>query len=121
MVFVVDDDRSMRTAISSLLEQAGYVVRVFSSGLDVIQALAEENPVCMIVDVKMPRMTGLELQVRLKRIGYDNPIIFLTGQSGPFYKETAMRHGAAAYLLKPSGMELLVEAVAKCHPQQKSD
>ena len=110
-VFVVDDDPSFRRAVSRLLRAAGHQVRVFSSGSEFVESLPAKGPGCVIADLQMPGLSGLDLQAALA--GSDNPlpVLFLTGHGDIPTSVHAMRLGAEDFLTKRAPREALLDAV----------
>jgi FixJ family two-component response regulator len=100
-VYVVDDDASIRESISSLLRSAGMRVEVFSSAYDFLKHGSLHVFACVVLDVRMPGLDGLELQDRLSSMGRDIPIIFITGHGAVPMAVRAMRAGAIDFLNKP--------------------
>lgn len=110
-IFVVDDDASMRRALSYLLLSAGYKVETYSSA-ETFLARDNYNGVgCVILDVRMPRMSGIELQEKIIRTTYSMPIIFLTGHGEVAMGVEAMKKGAVDFLTKPCDDEQLLAAI----------
>jgi FixJ family two-component response regulator len=112
-VFVVDDDASFRTAVSRLLKAAGHQVRVFSSGSEFVLSLPATGPGCVVADLQMPGLSGLDLQAALA--GSDNPlpVLFLTGHGDIPTSVHAMRLGAEDFLTKRAPREALLDAVKR--------
>lgn len=110
IVFVVDDDERVRAALSSLLESAGLDVVAFSSAAEFLEADKRDAPSCLILDLDLPDMSGLELQKELaERIA--PPIVFLTGRGDIPSSVKAMKGGAVEFLAKPVGDEHLLHAI----------
>jgi len=110
-VFVVDDDESVRRAVDRLLRTAGYQVRTFASAEDVLAALPGGDPACIIIDVRMPGINGLDLFDRLRQTPCA-PVIFITGHGDIPMAVRAMKAGAHDFLAKPFDDEALLGAVA---------
>jgi two-component system response regulator FixJ len=112
-VFVVDDDASFRRAVSRLLRAAGHQVRVFSSGSEFVESLPATGPGCVVADLQMPGLDGLELQAALA--GSDNPlpVLFLTGHGDIPTSVHAMRLGAEDFLTKRAPRGALLDAVSR--------
>lgn len=110
-VFVVDDDTSFRSAVSRLLRAAGHQVKGFSSASEFVQSLPATGPGCVVADLQMPGLSGLDLQAAL--LGSDNPlpVLFLTGQGDIPTSVHAMRLGAEDFLTKRAPREALLDAV----------
>jgi two-component system response regulator FixJ len=113
VVFVVDDDRPFLKAISRLLRGAGHAVETFASGSDLLARLSRGATGCVIADLKMPGMDGLEFQEALSRSGNPLPVIFLSGQGDVPATVRALKHGAEDFLTKLSPKEELLEAVSR--------
>src|SRR5262245_50317709 len=100
-VFVVDDDPAIRKALSRLLQAAGFEARTFSSPQSFLEQHDPTAPGCVVLDVAMPELNGLELQRALAARGSERPIIFLTGQGDIPMSVKAMKAGALDFLTKP--------------------
>lgn len=109
-VFVVDDDYRVREALSSLISSAGFRVSVFSSAAEFLQFEKPDAPGCLILDLKLPGISGLELQRQLAD-GDAPPIIFISGHGDISSSVRAMKGGATEFLSKPFGDEELLQAV----------
>lgn len=101
IVFVVDDDAAVREALSSLIRSAGHTVEIFASAQEFLKRSAPDVPACLILDVHMPGLNGLELQRALPGAGIFLPIIFITGQGNISMSVRAMKAGAVEFLTKP--------------------
>jgi FixJ family two-component response regulator len=107
-VAIVDDDMAVRKGLARLLGASAIRVRSFASGREFLDSLAAEAPECLIVDLQMPEMTGLELQGELARIGARIPTIVITAHNERGLRERCLAAGASAYLIKPlDGMQLI--------------
>ena len=93
-VFVVDDDAGVREGLSLLLETVGLQAQLFASATEFLEAYNEDMVGCLLLDVRMPRMTGLDLQEKLRERGSSLPIIFITGHGDIPMAVEAMRRGA---------------------------
>lgn len=113
MIYVVDDDASARSALGRLLKSAGFRVKLFPSAQAFLDCGQVEPDAVMILDVRMPNISGLELQKRLRAEGGVLPIIFLTAFEDLQARGEALKHGAVAFLLKPVDEEVLFEAIRK--------
>jgi FixJ family two-component response regulator len=100
-VFIVDDAREVRLGLSRLLSAAGYQVRAFDSAASFLKDHDAEAPGCLLLDVCMPGLNGLELQRSLTRSGFERPIVFLTGKGDIRTSVHAMKEGAVDFLTKP--------------------
>jgi FixJ family two-component response regulator len=118
-VVVVDDDRSMNQAIKRLLLAAGFTVETFQSAEALLESDAAENAGCLVLDMRLPGMSGFELQQRLKQKGAERPVIFITAHDLPSSQEQASKAQAVAYLPKPfpglSLMSAVADALASSH------
>ena len=112
-VFVVDDDLSFLTAVSRLLRAAGFDVRTFPSAKDFLDAFPPDAQGCVIADLKMPGVSGLDLQNTLSKGDNPMPVIFLTGHGNIPTSVEAMRHGAEDFLTKRAPKEALLDAVKR--------
>ena len=110
-VFVVDDDPSVRKSLTRLIESAGYTVEAFASAGDFLKAATAVGPCCLVLDVRMPGMTGLDLQRTLAQAVHRIPIVFVTGQGDIPMTVTAMKAGAVDFLTKPFAARDLLDAV----------
>lgn len=110
-IFIIDDDASIRRALSYLLQAAGYKVEPYSSAETFLRRENYDGVGCIILDVQMPSLSGMDLQEKLMRSDYGMPIIFLTGHGGLSMGVQAMKRGAIDFLTKPCDEEQLLEAV----------
>jgi len=110
-VFVIDDDASMRRALSYLLAAAGYKVETYPSAKAFLTRENYEGVGCILLDVRMPGLTGMELQEKLIRSAQSMPIIFLTGHGEVAMGVQAMKKGAVDFLTKPCDDEQLLAAI----------
>ena len=111
MVFVVDDDPLVRDSLEDLLNSAGFAVRTFGSATDFIRSERPDVSACLILDVELPDLSGLDLQTELLKSGIAMPIVFLTGHGDIPMSVRAMKAGAVEFLTKPFRQELLFGAV----------
>lgn len=109
-IALVDDDRNILTSVAIALEAEGYKVDTYSDGSSAYQALSSEEPDLAILDIKMPRMDGLELLRRLRQ-GSDMPVIFLTSKDDEIDELFGLKMGADDFIKKPFSQRLLVERV----------
>jgi FixJ family two-component response regulator len=107
-VAIVDDDSAVRKGLARLLGACAIRARSFASAREFLESLSGEVPECLIVDLQMPEMTGLELQGELARIGARIPTIVITAHNERGLRERCLAAGATAYLIKPlDGMQLI--------------
>ena len=114
LVFVVDDDPSVRKSVSRLLESSGYLVETFASAREFLAREPHPGPCCLVLDVRMPGLTGLELQETLVAEGRRMSIIFVTGHVDVPKSVKAMKAGAVDLLTKPVDAKDLIAAVQRC-------
>jgi FixJ family two-component response regulator len=112
LVLIVDDDEEIRSALRELLLSVGIDARCFGSTQELLHAELPERPGCLILDVRMPGASGLDLQQRLSSNGNMRPIIFLTGHGDIAMTVQAMKAGAVDFLTKPVRDQTLLDAVA---------
>ncbi len=110
-IHIIDDDDAVRDSLGALLEAAGYDVKTYGSGLSFLEGLTGEENGCVITDVLMPGMTGVELTARLRRIGSALPIIVITGNADIPLAVQAMKAGAHEFIEKPFDDSTLLQAV----------
>ena len=110
-VFVVDDDTSVRTALKRLIQSLGLKVETFDSAQAFLEHGPHDGPACLVLDVRMPGMSGIELQHRLTRAGLGMPIIFITGHGNIPMSVQAMKAGAVDFIEKPFEDQKLIDAV----------
>ena len=110
-VFVVDDDLAVREALDSLLRSAGFDVLLFATAQDFLAAREPEASGCLVLDVNLPGVNGLELQQQLLRAAIPLPIVFITGHGAVPTTVRAMKAGAVEFLTKPFDPDALIAAV----------
>lgn len=120
-VYVVDDDASVRKSFGRLLRTAGYRVETFASADEFLSHPLSIEPGCLLLDLKMPGRTGLELQEALVAARKAIPIIFVTGHGDVSTSVRAMKGGAVDFLTKPYSAEDLLEAVERAMAKDKRD
>ena len=111
LVAIVDDDRSVQSALKDLMESAGLSARCFGSAEEFLGSDRRNQTACLITDVSMPGMSGLELQAKLKAEGSRIPIIFITAHGDAKMKSRAMTAGAVEFLSKPFDDGVLLDRV----------
>lgn len=111
MVFVIDDDESIREALKSLIRSVGLSVETFASARDFLESARPDVPSCLILDVRMPGLSGLDLQRDLAEANIHIPIIFITGHGDIPMSVRAMKAGAVEFLTKPFRDQDLLDAI----------
>jgi len=111
IVAIVDDDDSMRTAVQDLLEAVGLLAQGFASAEEFLRSGVQHGTACLIADIRMPGMSGLELQAHLKAERCRIPIIFITAHGDEKMRLQARREGAVEFLSKPFDNEVLLDNV----------
>lgn len=111
LVHVVDDEESIRRSLQFLLRTAGYRVEQWRDGEEFLNGVDRAAPACVLLDVRMPRMDGLEVQAEMKRRGFLQPVIVLTGHGDVATAVRAMQGGAVDFLEKPFERESLLQAL----------
>jgi FixJ family two-component response regulator len=112
-IFLIDDDASMRKAISRILNEHGYLVEEFSSGESFLENLKERSPAVILLDMEMPRINGIEIQRRLILRGIKTPIIFVSGHSHQQQIVDSMKYGAIDFIFKPFQLDNLLLVISK--------
>jgi FixJ family two-component response regulator len=112
-ISIVDDDASVRKAIKRLLKSAGFHAEAFASAEEILNSGRLTGTVCLVLDVRMPGMSGVELQERLIALGCAIPIIFITAHADEEDRARALQRGAVDCLQKPFSDETLLNAIAK--------
>jgi len=111
LIAIVDDDESVQSALQDLIEADGFSARCFGSAEEFLESGVQRKVACLITDIRMPGMSGLDLQARLKADGYKTPIIFITAHGDARVRIQAMREGAVEFLMKPFDDQVLLDRV----------
>jgi FixJ family two-component response regulator len=111
LVAIVDDDESIRSALQGLMKEAGLPAQSFASAEEFLESGQVHETVCLIVDIRMPGMSGLELQARLNDDHHRIPIVFITAHGDEKMRMRALRAGAVEFLAKPFDEEALLHCV----------
>jgi FixJ family two-component response regulator len=111
MVAIVDDDELMRSALQGMLKSVGLPSKAFASAEDFLKSGHQRETACLIADIRMPGMSGLELQAQLNAEHYRIPTIFITAHGDTKMRMQALRAGAVEFLAKPFDDEVLLESV----------
>ncbi len=110
-VFVVDDDASVREALGGLVRSAGLSVATYATAQEFLASPRVEGPSCLVLDVRLPGLSGLDLQTRMAEVNLEIPIIFITGHGDVPTSVRAMKAGAVEFLTKPFGDDDLLTAI----------
>lgn len=110
-IYIIDDDASVRRAMERLIRSAGMEVQTFASAHEFLDFESVNQTACMIVDITLQGMSGLELQKELRTRGSDLPVIFITGFDSPETREQAKKAGAAGYFRKPLDGQALLDTI----------
>jgi FixJ family two-component response regulator len=116
-VFVIDDDESIRRALKRLLRSEGYHVVAFGSAEEFLQSGNVRGEGCLVLDIHLPGMSGLDLQDTLSSSREKQPVIFITAHENPQWQQRAKAAGAIAYLRKPFEQQSLLDAVRFCQQE----
>jgi FixJ family two-component response regulator len=113
LIAIIDDDESLCTALVSLILSVGYSACGFASAEEFLQSGVVGNVGCIIADVQMSGMSGIDLMLHLLKCGYLTPVIMITARTEPVLEERAMASGAAFFLRKPININLLIDCIEK--------
>ena len=111
IVFVIDDDESVRKSLKRLIQSVGFRVETFPSALEFLNRDSHSGPCCLVLDIRMPEMNGMDLQEVLKQMEQKDPIIFITGHGDVPMSVKAMKEGAVDFLQKPFEDTDLINAI----------
>ena len=111
VVFVIDDDASMRRALNNLFQSVGLAVELFGSASEMLQTKLPDVPSCLVLDVRLPGLSGLDFQAELAKVNIHIPIIFMTGHGDIPMTVRAMKGGAVDFLTKPFRDQDMLDAV----------
>ena len=118
-IYVVDDDDSMRSSLARMLATYGYTVDVYASPEEFLEKSIPVSPAAILLDMRMPSMSGVDLQKRLIEIERSTPIIFISGESTSHEIVTGMKQGAVDFLFKPFNLDELLAALTKAVDKDK--
>ncbi len=121
MIAIVDDDRLVRESFKDCMESADYDARAFSSAEEFLASNFAGSADCLILDVRLPDMNGLELQRKLVALGCRLPIVFVTAHGDDAIRDQAVRQGAAGFLKKPVNREKLLESIHGALQSRRED
>lgn len=119
LVYVIDDDEAVRDSLAMLLKSVGLAHETYASALDFLRAYDAERHACIVSDIRMPGMNGLELQERLIESGVEVPLIFITGHGDVPMAVSAMKRGAADFIQKPFRDQELIDRIHQVLEKEK--
>ena len=119
VIYVVDDDAAVRNALDSLIRSIGLEVRTFPSAPEFLATKTLDAPGCLVLDVRMPGVSGIDLQSELMKRGVDIPIIFVSAHGDVPMAVRAIKAGAAEFLVKPFREQELLDAIQRCVEQHR--
>ena len=111
LIAIIDDEEAMQDSLRDLMEAAGLVARCFGTAEEFLESDLHRKAACLIVDIRMPKMSGLQLQARLREEGSNVPIIFITAHGDAGARIQAMRQGAVEFFAKPFDHQLLLRRI----------
>jgi FixJ family two-component response regulator len=111
LIAIVDDEESVRKALSRLIRAAGFSVETYSSGADFLRTVEARPPHCVLLDLRMPQVSGFDVQRALKQANAQVPVVIITGDDSAESRADALRQGAKAYLRKPVDDAMLLDAI----------
>jgi FixJ family two-component response regulator len=113
LIAIIDDNESIQDSLSDLIESGGFEVKCFGSAKAFLESDSRYRVACLIVDIRMPKMSGLELQAKLKQEESHVPIIFITAYDDADIRAQAMKEGAVEFLIKPFDHQLLLKMLRR--------
>ena len=120
-VFIIDDDRGMRQAVQDLVESVGLRAESFATGQEFLSRQPISDPSCLVLDVRLPQMSGLDFQRRLTEIGMQIPIIFITAHGDVPMSVRALKSGAVEFLMKPFRDQDLLDAIQQALQRDRAE
>jgi FixJ family two-component response regulator len=121
VIAVIDDDASVRRAVQRLLQAAGFAVETFATARAFLDTDSWPRTACLVLDVQLPGMSGLQLQEHLAASGISIPIVFITAYDDESTRDRVQRAGAVGYLRKPFDQGALLEAITRATGQDASE
>lgn len=112
-IYLVDDDESVRRSVGFMLKTSGFMVESFESGAEFLKEVRSLDPGCVLLDIQMPEVDGLEVQAELRERGITSPVIVMTGHGDVEVAVRAMKAGAVDFIEKPFAKETMVEAIGE--------
>lgn len=117
VVAIVDDDEPLREALGSVMKAAGFSPRTFASAEEFLAGDERDDTACLVLDVRLPGMSGIELQKQLSETDGRLPIVFITAHGDAMLRDSLMRAGAAAFLYKPVRSDALLKEIRRALEQ----
>lgn len=111
LVAIVDDEESVRLALARLIRSAGFHAQTFASGSEFLASLPRSSPQCVVLDLRMPQMSGIDVQAALIEAQADVPVVIISGDDSPESRQQTLLRGATAYLRKPVDEAMLLDAI----------
>lgn len=111
LIAVIDDEASVRMALGRLIRAAGFDVDTYATGADFLHALERRRPDCVVLDLRMPDLSGFDVQQALQQSCACLPVVVLTGDDSPHNRTRALQQGAMTYLRKPVDDALLIDSI----------
>lgn len=121
LIAIVDDDEALREALGSIMKAAGYSTATFASAEEFLDSASRKDTACLILDVRLLGMSGIELQRRLAEANSDLPIIFVTAHGDAALRDQVMKAGAAGFLNKPVRSEALLKEIHAALEKPRTD
>jgi FixJ family two-component response regulator len=121
IIAIVDDDEPLREALGSVLKAAGFLTNTFASAEEFLDSAHRQNTTCLILDVRLPGMSGIELQRRLLDATSPVPIIFVTAHGNASLRDLVMKAGAASFLNKPVRRDTLLKEIHAALEKTRTD
>ena len=121
IIAIVDDDEPLRQALGSVMKAAGFSARTFASAEDFLACDDCDDTACLILDVRLPGMSGIELQKQLSKTNSRLPIVFVTAHGDASLRDSLMRAGAAAFLYKPVRSDALLKEIRRALEESGAD
>jgi two-component system response regulator FixJ len=121
IIAIVDDDEALREALGSVMKAAGFTANTFASAEEFLDSANLQETACLVLDVRLPGMSGIELQRRLIEIQSPLPIVFVTAHGDASLRDLVMKAGAAGFLNKPVRSEALLKEIRAALENAKTD
>lgn len=121
VIAIVDDDEPLREALGSVMKAAGFSINTFASAEEFLASAEREGTACLILDVRLPGMSGIELQRQLAVDGDGTPIIFVTAHGDASLRDSLMKAGASGFLNKPVRSDALLKEIRSALDRNKTD